>query len=302
MIGIVVHPPNSHLPLPDPSGFSPSHTGDTVWTPEKTYPFSKSPGGTTRVLWTPLAAKKFGGETVVYQLKRGLKRYIGQTVNLFKRIATHLSHAKHHPDSTLYKDLHDQPEEFELGAIVTSSPDKLETKLIKQKHAITQGYNRRNGGGGGKARRKENISKNAFEQALGRFAQAYQTPKRFSLKRRNGRVTHTVPQDMLHQKERIYRILRKTPLGSHVYVGCTERKVSARLNEHIWHINHRTRKFYKDLYKHAKKCSFSIIPDTLFPPGLSIAVREQIVIEFYLNRGFKLYNSNRGGGGGAAKN
>jgi hypothetical protein len=289
------------LPLPDPSGFEPP-----VWTPKKTYPFSKTTGGGSEILWTPTAHEKFRKQTVVYQIKNkvNLKKYVGQAVDLFKRMATHRSKAKTNPDSELYRDLHDHPECFEVGAQVTQSPDKLESSLIKAKNTIQYGYNRRLGGGGGTSREKEPISPKAFEEALARFAQNYQTPKRYPCSKAMGRITHEAPDHVLQQKGVIYRILKVSSSDVHVYVGCTERTFVARLREHVFFATHatpRSSRLYRAFQRHTNKFFLSIIPNELFPANLPISVREKIVIQFYKNYGYKLYNSNHGGGGGAAK-
>ena len=299
-------------PLPDPAAFAtpPQTTTTDPWTPTKTYPFTRTSNGQVKVLWSPTASKTLGKRSVIYQIKNrsNFKRYLGQTtVDLFKRISAHLSQVNNEPDSPLYRDLHKNPENFEVGAIPTSSPDEDESNLIDKKNTILTGYNRRRGGGGGRKRINESVSQDELKKHIAQFSKVYFTPPRYSLKRCNGRITHMVPQHVLKQANVIYRIQQKTAKGIHVYIGCTERKFVSRLREHLFFANHAAHKLsknsrlYRALHKKTEFFSISIIDSELFPQNLPVSVREQVVIQFYKNRGYTLYNSNQGGGGGSAK-
>lgn len=299
-MSIVRSPPSS------PSG--PAKT-QVFWTPEKTYPFAKLPNGQVTVQWTPTAKNKWLGKTVVYQIKNmdNFKRYVGQTVCLFKRMSSHISRSSSDTRDPLMRAIQEDTEKLVVGAIATDSPDQLETELIDAKRTITTGFNRRRGGGGGTAKTEPPLTPTSMKKHLARFVTQYESPSKFPLARMVDGKNESVPESTLQQQDVVYLIQRKTPKNIRVYVGSTGRKFVRRLREHLFYIKHPSRlqgrrnSMYHYLHRFAGQCSFSVIDNKVFPPGLSLSAREQLVIEFYQNRGYDLFNRNRGGGGGAPK-
>jgi predicted GIY-YIG superfamily endonuclease len=279
------------------------------WTPEKVYPFRRAPDKKIAINWTPTVKKQLSRTMVVYQIKntKNGKRYIGQTSNLFKRLSSHKSTSKNRIPTLLSRELLVNPEQFVVGAIATDSPDELETSLIAKKGTKKE-YNQRNGRGGGQARKPVHIEPQAVRHAQEAFAKTYVSPAKFALKKSKSRISHTLPKELHDVKNTIYVIQRRKLNGTiSRYVGCTERKVIRRIQEHLSGANHyrslrnRHNRVYRAMHKHTKECFISIIQDTL-PKNFPAALKEKIVIQFYKNQGnCTLFNKNRGGGGGSKK-
>lgn len=286
-----------------------SMNAQAPWTPGETYQFVRLSNGKVKIKWTPTAKEKWRGKTVVYQIKNveNFKRYVGQTACLFKRMSSHISRSKSDANSPLMRAMQEDTDKLVVGAIATDTPDQLETELIDAKETIATGFNRRRGGGGGTAKTEPPLSPTTMQRHLARFVANYESPSRFPLANVVNGKREDVPESTLQQKDVIYLIQRKTPKGICVYIGSTGRKFVRRLREHLFFIKHpgrlrgRRNSMYQRIHRFTKQCSFSVINNNLFPPGLSLSAREQLVIEFYQNRGYDLFNQNRGGGGGAPK-
>lgn len=282
-----------------------------VWTPDKVYPFNRLLTGGIGVEWTPTAKGKFLNRVVVYQIKNvhNSKRYVGQTGDFCKRMASHSCAANRNEGAPLSRALRAHPNDFVVGAIETKDPDMFETSLIKLKNTIAHGYNRRNGGGGGKARQRVIMDPKVLKKALQTFTTSYESPMKYPLTKSKSRLEQTLPKKVREEKDVVYCIQRRSPTGKVFrYIGCTERKVVHRLQEHLSGANHyrsmrnRHNRLYKKMHRFPEQCFVSIIKFQGELAKLPVHIREQIAIQFYKNqKGCTLFNENCGGGGGSKK-